>query len=316
MVELLEIIHLYNFMSTTNNENLYAVYSLDGILGEFQENNLNTFSKVAVGQTIGGGEDNKVTGNFSTIVGGYNNQIKSSDYATVLAGRNNIINNQLGATIIADGENRNHYADVSNGLTIDFINGIYLKNTNSNLNGPATTASTGVYGQIQAGPGLKIGAYIGGSNSDNSPNAKNYYPLTNTTLTLQANNWIQADGFPLQRTDSISSITLGSSGIKLIGTNTNQQLQESPAVAYIDINRNITLESAKDGNSITLNGDDVIQLNSPIINLNAGSQICLISTKKPVSPSSQGISGEIAFDDNYFYRHNGKNWTRTAMSTW
>lgn len=273
MVELLENIHLYNFMSTTNNQNLYAVYSNDGILAEFQENNSNTFSKVNVSQTIAGGESNAITGNFSTILGGYNNQIKSSDFATILAGRNNIINNQLGATIIADGENRNHYADASNGLTIDFRNGIYLKNTNSNLNGPAITASTGVYGHIQAGyflndpynfPGLKIGAYIGGSNSDNIPSAKNYYPAVSTMLTLQANNWIQTDGYPLERTDSISSIILGPSGIKLKGTNATQQLNENPAVAYININSDITLESAKDGNVITLNSDSEINLNGAV----------------------------------------------------
>jgi len=36
----------------------------------------------------------------------------------------------------------------------------------------------------------------------------------------------------------------------------------------------------------------------------------------PVNYTSFGISGQIAFDSNYFYRHNGNYWTRTAMSTW
>lgn len=34
------------------------------------------------------------------------------------------------------------------------------------------------------------------------------------------------------------------------------------------------------------------------------------------SPNSPGVSGQISFDSNYFYRHNGLNWTRTAMSAW
>ena len=42
----------------------------------------------------------------------------------------------------------------------------------------------------------------------------------------------------------------------------------------------------------------------------------LIPSTPPISPNSIGNSGNIAFDDNYFYRHNGVNWTRTAMSTW
>lgn len=36
----------------------------------------------------------------------------------------------------------------------------------------------------------------------------------------------------------------------------------------------------------------------------------------PSTSNSFGISGEIAYDSNYHYRHNGTNWTRTAMSSW
>jgi hypothetical protein len=36
----------------------------------------------------------------------------------------------------------------------------------------------------------------------------------------------------------------------------------------------------------------------------------------PVNYTSFGISGQVAFDKNYLYRHNGDYWTRTAMSTW
>jgi hypothetical protein len=36
----------------------------------------------------------------------------------------------------------------------------------------------------------------------------------------------------------------------------------------------------------------------------------------PLYSYSSGVSGQIAFDNNFFYRHNGINWTRTAMSIW
>jgi hypothetical protein len=36
----------------------------------------------------------------------------------------------------------------------------------------------------------------------------------------------------------------------------------------------------------------------------------------PSTYTSYGVSGQLAFDDNYFYRHNGTNWTRTALSIW
>jgi hypothetical protein len=39
-------------------------------------------------------------------------------------------------------------------------------------------------------------------------------------------------------------------------------------------------------------------------------------TAIPLSSNSAGTSGQIAYDNNYHYRHNGTNWTRTAMSSW
>jgi hypothetical protein len=36
----------------------------------------------------------------------------------------------------------------------------------------------------------------------------------------------------------------------------------------------------------------------------------------PSTSNSFGVSGETAYDNNYHYRHNGTNWTRTAMSSW
>ena len=36
----------------------------------------------------------------------------------------------------------------------------------------------------------------------------------------------------------------------------------------------------------------------------------------PSASTSPGISGQIAYDSNYHYRHNGINWIRTAMAVW
>ena len=36
----------------------------------------------------------------------------------------------------------------------------------------------------------------------------------------------------------------------------------------------------------------------------------------PSTYTSYGVSGQLAFDPNHFYRHNGTNWTRTALSIW
>jgi hypothetical protein len=263
----------------TNNENLYGVYNADGTLSSFVENNSNTASRAGGSQTIGGGEKNTVSGSYSTVVGGYNNQIINSISSTIIAGQNGVIKNQNGASLIADGDNRNHYADQSNALTIDFANGIYLKNK---FSPPTPTGYYGVYNKIDTYPNLVIGSYLASPQYDNISSAKNYYPYTGTSIKIQTNNWVKTPGYPLERIDSISSIALGMSGIKLIGTNANQQVAGNPAVAYININSDITLESAKDGNSITLNADDTMDLNSATTNLNSYSDINLNTSCGPV----------------------------------
>ncbi len=245
----------------TNNENLYGVYNADGTLSSFRENNSNTASRAGGGQTIGGGENNTVSGSYSTVVGGYNNQIINSVSSTIIAGQNGVIKNQNGASLIADGDNRNHYADQSNALTIDFTNGIYLKNK---FSPPTPTGYYGVYNKIDTYPNLVIGSYLASPQYENTPSAKNYYPYTGTSIKIQTNNWVKTPSYPLERTDSISSIELGPNGVKLIGTNANQQVEGNSALAYIDINRDVTIESAKDGNGIYLNADSEIYLNGSV----------------------------------------------------
>jgi hypothetical protein len=53
-----------------------------------------------------------------------------------------------------------------------------------------------------------------------------------------------------------------------------------------------------------------------MLTVDFASGITLKSSAVPVEIYSYGVSGQIAFDKNYLYRHNGDYWTRTAMSTW
>lgn len=39
-------------------------------------------------------------------------------------------------------------------------------------------------------------------------------------------------------------------------------------------------------------------------------------TKTPTASSTPATSGQVAFDKNYMYRHNGTNWTKIAFSDW
>jgi hypothetical protein len=255
----------------TNNENLYAVYSSDGILSGFQENAANKITTDSSSQTIGGGESNTIyQGSYSTIPGGTLNVISGSNYASILAGQRGRINNSDGATLLADGQNRIHYGEISNSLALDYTNGIYIKNGNY-LNNVTSGSTTGVFAKIQTGPEFIIGSYIGGPQIGNIvSNSKNYYPLTATKMTLLTNNWITGrryneDGINKNdRMDSISFISLGYDGIYLRGVNTNQTLAGNPSTGYISINGDVVIESAKDGNTITLNSDENINLNGAL----------------------------------------------------
>ena len=52
------------------------------------------------------------------------------------------------------------------------------------------------------------------------------------------------------------------------------------------------------------------------LSLDFASGILLRSECVPLTHTSNGYSGQISFDKDYLYRHNGDYWTRTAMSIW
>jgi hypothetical protein len=259
----------------TNNENLYAVYSSDGILSGFQENNGNIISTNATAQTIGGGTSNTIyQGDYSTIIGGVSNLISGSAYASILGGSRGVIKRADGAVLLADGQNRIHYGEISNSLALDYANGIYIKNGNDLDNISNESTNTGTFVKIKTGPNFEIGSYIGGRQEQNYIWQTNYYPLARTKMTLMTNNWITGKEYVIRsgqdrryytdRIDSISFISLGYDGIYLRGVNTNQTLNGNPSTGYISINGEVVIESAKDGNSITLNSDENINLNGAL----------------------------------------------------
>jgi hypothetical protein len=67
------------------------------------------------------------------------------------------------------------------------------------------------------------------------------------------------------------------------------------------------------GNAGIVIDDEQISLNRPIV---IPAIFIQGDSSAPSTPQSYGVSGQIIYDKNYHYRHNGTNWTRTAMSTW
>jgi uncharacterized protein (DUF2345 family) len=138
--------------------------------------------------------------------------------------------------------------------------------------------------------------------------AKNEINLTSTgeynipdVITLKSGINIRSNDYNLNLRGQRVNVIANDTSINLQAENgINISSQFEPINIYTastNLRNNISLRA---GGYISLTGENFI----------------VNTAKKPVSPSSQGTSGEIAFDDNYFYRHNGINWTRTAMSTW
>lgn len=92
---------------------------------------------------------------------------------------------------------------------------------------------------------------------------------------------------------------LASNSAILAGSNTTINSAHSGAVVIADSRNSEHLSSGPNTLTLDFSNGVFMKLNTII-----------------TSPNSPGTSGQISFDSNYFYRHNGLNWTRTAMSAW
>jgi len=71
----------------SNNEVIFKAVRSDGTLEGYVENNFN-FTAICCGQTLVGGKNNILSGNYTTVVGGSNNTIIGS-HTSILGGQNN-----------------------------------------------------------------------------------------------------------------------------------------------------------------------------------------------------------------------------------
>jgi hypothetical protein len=332
---------------STNNEAFYNT-----IVGGWDNSIVDTLNDAGSGpiltSTILGGQSNRITGrgSYSQILGGYNNKL-STDYSVILGGICNEINDCLGAfgshsdfNLIYGSCNKTcggRSNAILGGSQNIASNGSFIAGGNCNtatplgyidqnasiINGNNNTTS-GAFSFIAGGSCNSItsnGNYASILGSYASINHEGAIILTdsvNRAKTSSSENSLTLDfasgvyfAQPSIRgnVNFISRPTVNGTGILLIGevpgssiTIKNQGSSEGSAS---------TLDFVGAGVSASVNGS----IATIAINGGTGNGISLVSP--PNSPSSVGISGSIALDSNYVYFCIATNtWTRTALASW
>ena len=232
-------------------------------------------------------------GNNNTIVGGQENEIRDSDYSAILFG-SNVVNQNTGSAIIADGSlSRLKESVRDNALTIDFSSGTFILNdlfvdgsvylTGNIENDGNLTVKAGSSGVFEGGLSISGTALLSGSPLQNLEN------LTGVSGQLQHN---------ITGASGLLTTNIENTGISLTAdieaTGINSKLYTN-SISGI-------LTDKFDGNEISGN-----LITAQHLVIESGRFI-------PSNFDSTGISGQLSFDQQYFYVCTGDGgWGRIAF---
>ena len=264
-----------NICGSTNNEAFYNT-----IVGGWENSIVDTTNTANNGpinaSTILGGQNNKITGDgsYSQILGGYNNKL-STDYSVILGGICNSIDYCLGAFGSPSDFN----------LVYGFCNQTCGGRANIVLGGTSNFVSNGSF---IVGGICNIAAPIGYlyQNASIINGCYNKTSGANSFIAGGSNNSISSDGHYGTILGSYASINHEGAMILTDSQNRNK-LSSGPNTSTLDFISGTYIK-----NKIIFQGDNYI----------------------PSASTSFGISGQIAYDSNYHYRHDGNKWKRTALA--
>ena len=264
-----------NICGSTNNEAFYNT-----IVGGWANSIVDTTNTENNGpinaSTILGGQNNKITGDgsYSEILGGFNNKL-SADYSVILGGICNSIDNCLGAFGSPSDFN----------LVYGFCNQTCGGRANIALGGTSNFVSNGSF---IVGGICNIASPIGYlyQNASIINGCYNKTSGANSFIAGGSNNSISADGHYGTILGSYASINHQGAMILTDSQNRNK-LSSGPNTSTLDFISGTYIK-----NKIIFQGDNYI----------------------PSRSTSFGISGQIAYDSDYHYRHNGSKWKRTALA--
>ena len=288
----------YNVVAGGKNNYLNGIFS---VIGGGLCNSINS-ERGSILSIYGNYYPNQLSGQYNFIGGGFSNQINNSCTATIAGGNDNTIDKSKNSSIVGGCRNL-----ISGGNT----------DNNSLVGGFWNTILGGAYQFMGGGyrnliSGASFSALIGGSQnsiiSDRIAGraADQLNIIAGGVLNLisgclnsilgGSTNYIQG---------SYSSILAGSQ-------NKIQNVSNSTILAGYKtcaIHSNSTIIGDYIDRSKTSAGPYTLTLDF-------ASGIVLRSQCIPLTSSSNGLSGQIAIDSNYFYSHNGVKWRRTALSEW
>ena len=237
-----------------------------------------------------GGSCNSISGGENIILGGLCNKITSNCCSSIIGGHCNTITSNcassvggfrnnvshLGAVLIGDYTSRTKTSAGNHTLSLDFASGILLRSECV----PLTHTSNGYSGQIAFD--------------------------TNYLYRHNGNYWTKVPMVTGENDASIYATTnnLFSTGSQIVATRiTGVSIQDEGS----------NLAEAKTLNFVGA-GVSASVTNAIATITVAGGGISTVNP--PANSNSAGTLGQIAYDANYHYRHNGTNWTRTAMAAW
>lgn len=314
----------------TNNEVIYKSVNSNGILEgyyEFNNNNIslscnqtingecNTIS--GYGLVIGGGRCNSSRGNYSIIAGGCGNRMSYATASFIGGGFGNSIDKCYSSIL---GGICNSISGDQRGISPHSIIGGYCNLLGFgayNIIGQGYyNAVYGVFNTIINGQNNKINS--GDSTCNNFLGAGVQNNIGSNSTSAKFSSIINGNFNAISGTiaeNECSNVILFSN---ILGGQNNWISSDYSTILGGKCNNVYHLGSTVigDGASRVKNSMGACTLSLDFINGTYIKNKVIINTSSPLSSNSAGTSGEIAFDNNYFYRHNGINWTRTAMSTW
>jgi len=315
------------------------------IRGWFISNTIN--NRFGIANIIGGGIGNNILGDTSLIAGGYNNVITSgyrdaihggvfntivrSNNSSIIGGESNTVCSSAStifignSNIIRTGSNNSLIlGGGGNSIRENSTHSTILVGNNNSISG--SYASTIVEGDTDCIKKSRYSSILHGSNSTidqsewstilNSYNScirnAGFSTIANGVNNVISGSFYQFPGNIGQEAVYASTILNGQ----------NNSIYEKNSSILAGSNSRISLGHI--GATIIADSQDRVHNSSGphtlTLDFVSGTYIknrtIIQDNSVPSSHTSFGISGQISFDANYFYRHNGSNWTRTAMSIW
>lgn len=288
---------------------------------------ISSFNSFATGSNnlIVGSNSSEISGSNNLILGGQDNQVDTADFSAILFGRN-AISNHTGSCLIADTNgNRSKSSTEVYSLTIDFESGLFVKN-DSYFNGDIY--STG--GNVILNGNIHVDELSSGLFSGDINVLQNAYktgsPLQNLQDLIDSSGSLRdylrvASGLldtGYKATSGVLNQTIANSGALAqsnllstsgalrddltAGLNNSVNTTGAQSIGGIkDFNASVNFNFPATGNDFNITGD---------FQLGGGRFI-------PTAHNSIGRSGQISFDETYFYVCTGNNaWARLALGGW